>query len=275
MVFFILAKLHHRHRIFLPHPLLMRFSFRSYSFFAATGKYFPTSISCHTPNYSTTAPSLGAAIINEELLTIFIAAAEAGLFLGEEQAMTGAGGREVTSVRRGPFRASDALHTVLRVTAHCTLVVLTPFQLIPSRLTQPVAAPRKTKGECKMKTSGLVVERKTHGALGALRAAPKLDVHAYRMGSAWPSNAAAVLPIRTVRRDGSAAEGDPGRKRRWTGADAGAQRSHAHADGAPCCCAYTRRLGDGTEAAAAEGDDERDRMVFARSIEPVIALWMA
>jgi hypothetical protein len=56
---------------------------------------------------------------------------------------------------------------------------------------------------------------------------------------------------------------------------AGAQRRHAHADGAPCCCAYIRRLGDGTEAAAAEGGDERDRVVFARSIEPVISLWMA
>ncbi|KAJ7845262.1 hypothetical protein B0H14DRAFT_3139139 [Mycena olivaceomarginata] len=206
MVFFILAKLHHRHRIFLPHPLLMRSSFRSYSFFAATGKYFPTSISCHTPNYSTTAPSLGAAIINEErlapcsripsllsafppALTMFVAAAEVGLLLGEEQATTSAGGREVTS--------------------------LTPFQLIPSHLTQPVAAPRKTKGEYK-KTLGLVVDVKCGQYAKDPRRARRTPSRAEAGCTCVPDGVglllSAVLPIRTVRRDGSAAEGDPGRK---------------------------------------------------------------
>jgi hypothetical protein len=104
MVFFTFAKLHHRHQIFLPRPLLVRSSFRSYSFFVAS-------------THSTTAPSLGAAIINEErlalcsrvplylsafppALTMFFAAAEAGPLVGEEQATTSAGRRGVTSVRR-------------------------------------------------------------------------------------------------------------------------------------------------------------------------------
>ncbi|KAJ7895912.1 hypothetical protein B0H14DRAFT_3125068 [Mycena olivaceomarginata] len=81
---------------------------------------------------------------------MFVAAAEAGLLVGEEQATTSAGRREVTSVRRGPYRAS--MRYILSFASLHTL--------IPSRLPQPVAAPRKTKGECEMKTLGLVVEVK-------------------------------------------------------------------------------------------------------------------
>ncbi|KAJ7895887.1 hypothetical protein B0H14DRAFT_3425845 [Mycena olivaceomarginata] len=121
-----------------------------------------------TPNsYSTAAPSFGAAIINEErlalcshvplylsafppALTMFVAAAEAGLLVGEEQATTSAGRRGVTSVRRGPYRAS--MRYILSFASLHTL--------IPSHLIQPVAAPQKTKGECEMKTLGLVVEVK-------------------------------------------------------------------------------------------------------------------